>query len=1206
MLLLQQSEATAAYRRIPIYLVDVTNGYTPETGLSAGFTIEVSENGAAQAAGGGSITEIGEGQYYYEATAAELSTLGFLAISIRHASCRDFFAAAQVVPWDPYLDFVTNISDIETDTNEIQGKLPTNNIMGSSVLTAKDDEIDAIKAVTDLLPNAGALTDIDTGVNNIEAKLPTGNMVDAADVNTEVDNALDTIIPGVPTAGSINDVIKDLDGKLPTNNIMGSSVKTDKDTNIDNIETDTNEIQGKLPTNNIMGSSVLTAMNDEIDAIKAKTDSLNFDGANVLADIMALNPAVITSGAFTAGAIDASAIAANAITSSEFAQSAADLVWGTVTRTITGGTITTVSDKTGYALTVADKDDIADRVWDENIVTAHDVAQSSGRLLEDLGALISARTNNSNLNALLGVADTVGTDLPEQVWSETTRAITDKAGFTISGTTTTFDALDTLLDAAHGAGSWATATGFSTHTAADVWSVGARTITGGTITTVNDKTGYYISGTITTLDGLNNLSAADVNAQVDTALIDIRLDELINVLASPTTPTIGSFIDRIMNKDGSQTFSPAADSLEAIRDRGDAAWITGGGGGITDIVQVIPNIPQLIDIANTKTIRLALYLINSLDDLPTTVEITPGTIDIDRSADGGTTWSSIVSGGACSEHAGAIYYDEVFDSATGYVAGDMIRITFKGQKITVAANDYEITDSTNGMIFYSNIQKLIPSETITDYRATGFSTHNQTDVWSVATRALTDKAGFTIGGTTQTFDALDTLLDAAHGAGSWLSATGFSVHSAADVWTSGTRSLTDKVNFALTAADKLLIADDVWDELISGHVTVGTFGAKNQLVVPSETINDYKADVSALATEANATTNKNSIITEVDANETKIDALNNLSSAEVQTVLENNDLDHLIQVTAGVEKPTIGSYLDKMMNKNASQTHDPTTDSQEAQVDAGGAADWSAGEKENIRDALGVTGTKTTASGGQLQTIDGKVDTVQADLDSPNQYKADVSALATEANATTNRTSIITEVNANEAKIDIIQADLDSPAQYKADVSALSTEANATVNKNAIITEVNANETKIDTIDGVVDAILVDTGTTIPATITTLQTDLDNPNQYKADVSALATEANATTNKNTIITEIDANETKLDTIISNIEETLALSGKKNVVTEHAFDANHRHTGFNMWCYNSIANKQLHDKSTGLLYKYKLDVYYDANIDPWKIELEVVP
>jgi hypothetical protein len=55
---------------------------------------------------------------------------------------------------------------------------------------------------------------------------------------------------------------------------------------------------------------------------------------------------------------------------------------------------------------------------------------------------------------------------------------------------------------------------------------------------------------------------------------------------------------------------------------------------------------------------------------------------------------------------------------------------------------------------------------------------------------------------------------------------------------------------AITAA---AIADAVWDEAISGHTTGTTFGGKNQKVVPSETVGDYKADVSGLALEATLT-----------------------------------------------------------------------------------------------------------------------------------------------------------------------------------------------------------------------------------------------------------------------------------------------------------------------------------------------------------------
>lgn len=49
------------------------------------------------------------------------------------------------------------------------------------------------------------------------------------------------------------------------------------------------------------------------------------------------------------------------------------------------------------------------------------------------------------------------------------------------------------------------------------------------------------------------------------------------------------------------------------------------------------------------------------------------------------------------------------------------------------------------------------------------------------------------------------------------------------------------------------IVDQVWNEAIADHTTATTFGGKNQKVVPSETINDYKADVSGLATPTNIT-----------------------------------------------------------------------------------------------------------------------------------------------------------------------------------------------------------------------------------------------------------------------------------------------------------------------------------------------------------------
>lgn len=94
-----------------------------------------------------------------------------------------------------------------------------------------------------------------------------------------------------------------------------------------------------------------------------------------------------------------------------------------------------------------------------------------------------------------------------------------------------------------------------------------------TVGTNNDKAGYSISGTKTTLDDLNDLSAANVNAEVDQALSDVNLDKLVKNAATLSTDVAdGSVIGQMLD-DGSATYSRTTDSLQAIRDAG------GGGGG---------------------------------------------------------------------------------------------------------------------------------------------------------------------------------------------------------------------------------------------------------------------------------------------------------------------------------------------------------------------------------------------------------------------------------------------------------------------------------------------------------------------------------------------------------------------------------------------------------------------------------------------------
>lgn len=109
---------------------------------------------------------------------------------------------------------------------------------------------------------------------------------------------------------------------------------------------------------------------------------------------------------------------------------------------------------------------------------------------------------------------------------------------------------------------------------------------------------------------------------------------------------------------------------------------------------------------------------------------------------------------------------------------------------------------------------------------------------------------------------------------------------------------------AVTAAG---IADAVWDEAIADHTSVGSFGAKNQKVVPSETINDYKADVSGLAT----TTALSTVSGLVDDLESRLTAaragyLDNLNTGVALTAAG---------VDAILDEAVVGSYTLRQLLK---------------------------------------------------------------------------------------------------------------------------------------------------------------------------------------------------------------------------------------------------------------------------------------------------
>lgn len=99
--LIYVGETTAAERRIPIYLVDATDGVTEETGVAiTGSECRISKNGAASADCAGSVAENETGLYYYEATTGEINTVGYITVRISDAEARKFIGKAQITAVD--------------------------------------------------------------------------------------------------------------------------------------------------------------------------------------------------------------------------------------------------------------------------------------------------------------------------------------------------------------------------------------------------------------------------------------------------------------------------------------------------------------------------------------------------------------------------------------------------------------------------------------------------------------------------------------------------------------------------------------------------------------------------------------------------------------------------------------------------------------------------------------------------------------------------------------------------------------------------------------------------------------------------------------------------------------------------------------------------------------------------------------------------
>jgi len=364
------------------------------------------------------------------------------------------------------------------------------------------------------------------------------------------------------------------------------------------------------------------------------------------------------------------------------------------------------------------------------------------------------------------------------------------------------------------------------------------------------------------------------------------------------------------------------------------------------------------------------------------------------------------------------------------------------------------------------------------------------------------------------------------------------------------------------------IADAVWDEAISGHTTAGSFGAKNQKVVPSETIGDYKADVSSLATSAalatvgsnvtsiktktdnlpaspaavgSAMTLSNNAITAaviatdaIDADSIKADAVSEIQSG-LATASALATVAGYVDDLEGRLTATRAGYLDKL-NVSGTLAHSDAAATYKADVSGIPAAVWghatrtlssfgtlvsdiwSAATRTLSAFAFTVTGAKDTS----IDAIKAKTDTIPA---SPAAVGSPMTLTVGERTAIANEveSQIIDDTDAEK----VLKAITDKIASVNPSLDDLTLAGIA----SAVRTELT---TELARIDAAISTRLATAGYTAPANadISAIKTKTDQ----LAFTVANQVDANALTGSATaedVRIEMDANSTKLAEILTD-------------------------------------------------------------------------
>lgn len=498
-----QNESTAALRRVPILLTDAATGTTAQTGIAiANIYPNVNINGGAFAGGAGTVAEAGYGQYYYQFDASEVATLGLAGIHVTAVGCRDYDAICQVAAFNVYSASGVGITAADVWNYDISGVVGAG-LAGSQLNVAA--------------AGGGTTTgDIATAVWDYA-----GATVPATVKETLENSALNASnADSQTTSSSIRDAVWDTDVSYLTTPQAGFAL-----------------YQAAFGTTSNAPSEVWSYATREITGGLANTVTTVTNPVEVSTAAMAGIANTVWS-TLTAPYTTHATFGHNLLRSDNAA------TIGEVTLHQSGGSKRVDADVHAFV------NDTASATAMKNILTGIGASMTTnitGNITGNLSGSVGSVTNAVNVStaSMSGIANTVwatdvsgytspsaGFDLANassgagltagDVWTYGTRTLTSGSGISAadvwnysltssgqSADATLGNADDQATNAATNTNSptleaniWGYATRTLTSgsgiTAGDVWDyAGGRTITGGIVTSVGDKTGYSLSSTQT-------------------------------------------------------------------------------------------------------------------------------------------------------------------------------------------------------------------------------------------------------------------------------------------------------------------------------------------------------------------------------------------------------------------------------------------------------------------------------------------------------------------------------------------------------------------------------------------------------------------------------------------------------------------------------------------------------------------------------------